>query len=323
MTDDQPSRAAEAPTAPIQSSSAAKPARDIPAPPSVEDSAESYESTHVHAVYEAIAPHFSSTRHKPWPRVAAFLASLPAGAVGIDVGCGNGKYLAVNRDLVILGSDRSANLIALARDNDGSMLAATAGSRSKTEAQSQTKGKKKKQQQQQPEVTPPVEPFPTPRIQNEVIVADSLSLPYRPSSADFAISIAVLHHLSTPHRRRLAVRAILDCLRPGGQALLYVWALEQGSSRRGWDQASTQDQLVPWVTKGGSKLLPKAASEAPEAQPQQGGDDATWHRYYHLYKQGELEDDIRDVGGEIVESGYERDNWWAICARAADDKDTS
>ncbi|KAH7366869.1 uracil-5--methyltransferase TRM9 [Plectosphaerella cucumerina] len=297
-------------------------------PPQAEDNAESYESTHVHAVYEAIAPHFSSTRHKPWPRVAAFLDSLPAGAVGIDVGCGNGKYLAVNRDLVILGSDRSANLVALARDNDGSMLAATAASRSKADAQAQgqVKGKKKqkqKQQDQEPAApTPQVEAVPVPRLQNEVAVADSLSLPYRPSSADFAISIAVLHHLSTPTRRRLAVRAILDCLRPGGRALLYVWALEQGSSRRGWDTASTQDQLVPWVTKGGSKLLPKPAGEAAPEAPQQGGDDATWHRYYHLYKQGELEDDIRHVGGEIVESGYERDNWWAICARVADDKGT-
>lgn len=35
-----------------------------------------------------------------------FLRSLPAGAVGLDVGCGNGKYLTVNKDVFIIASDR-------------------------------------------------------------------------------------------------------------------------------------------------------------------------------------------------------------------------
>lgn len=36
-----------------------------------------------------------------------FLLELPIGAVGLDVGCGNGKYLTVNPDIFIVGSDRS------------------------------------------------------------------------------------------------------------------------------------------------------------------------------------------------------------------------
>ena len=40
-----------------------------------------------------------------------------------------------------------------------------------------------------------------------------------------------------------------------------------------------------------------------------------YERYYHLYRQGELEEDVRSVGGEVVESGYERDNWWVIARR--------
>ncbi|KAK1988299.1 hypothetical protein LZ30DRAFT_565736, partial [Colletotrichum cereale] len=79
------------------------------------DDADAYESRHVHTVYEAIAPHFSSTRYKPWPLVASFLLSLPPGSVGLDAGCGNGKYIGVNPALYIIASDRSANLISLAR----------------------------------------------------------------------------------------------------------------------------------------------------------------------------------------------------------------
>jgi tRNA (uracil-5-)-methyltransferase TRM9 len=73
---------------------------------SVDDEALTYEQTHVHQVYESIASHFSSTRYKPWPVVDAFLRDLPPGSIGLDVGCGNGKYLNVNKNVYIMGSDR-------------------------------------------------------------------------------------------------------------------------------------------------------------------------------------------------------------------------
>ncbi|GAO14211.1 uncharacterized protein UV8b_08066 [Ustilaginoidea virens] len=218
------------------------------------DEQDDFEAAHVHAVYESIAPHFSATRHSPWPLVSRFLRALPPGAVGLDVGAGNGKYAPVNPALHLLASDRSPALARLAR------------------AQRRA----------------------------EVLLADSLALPYRAACADFAICIAVVHHLSTRPRRQRALAALLRVLRPRGRALVYVWALEQGSSsRRGWHAACPQDALVPWVVraKGG---LP----------------DQTYHRYYHLYREGELEEDVAAAGGVVCESGYERDNWWVIFTTA-------
>ncbi|RDW71383.1 putative tRNA (uracil-5-)-methyltransferase TRM9 [Coleophoma cylindrospora] len=219
---------------------------------------EKYEEQHVHEVYEQIASHFSSTRYKAWPIVKQFMQSLTPGSVGLDVGCGNGKYLAVNHDVFIVASDRSSNLVKIAS-------------------------------QHQP---------------HAAIVADTLALPHQAASFDFAISIAVIHHLSTPERRTEAVAAILECLKDEGKALIYVWALEQKDSRRGWDEGSEQDLMVPWVMKIGKKNSP--SGEATEK---------TFHRYYHLYRSGELESNIAAAGGEVVESGYEKDNWWAICKR--------
>jgi hypothetical protein len=47
------------------------------------------------------------TNHiQPWPIVERFLKEQPDGAIGADVGCGNGKYLAVNKKVFIVGSDR-------------------------------------------------------------------------------------------------------------------------------------------------------------------------------------------------------------------------
>ncbi|KAK7397843.1 tRNA methyltransferase, has a role in tRNA modification [Neonectria punicea] len=245
--------------------------QDASAPASAAAQAETYEATHVHAVYEAIAPHFSSTRHKPWPRVAQFLAAQRPGSVGIDVGCGNGKYLRVNPAVHLMGSDRSAALVRLAwaiqRKNpvDEAAVAAATGNG-----------------------------------EVDVAVADGLVLPYRRSAVDFAICIAVIHHLSTPARRREAIAALLESVRPGdGRVLVYVWALEQASSRRGWDEGSDQDTLVSWVMR----------------KPKGQGPDETYQRYYHLYRKGELEVDVEAAGGVVEDSGYEKDNWWVICSQ--------
>ncbi len=43
---------------------------------------------------------------QPWPIVESFLRHLKPGSVGLDVGCGNGKYLTVNQDVFIIASDR-------------------------------------------------------------------------------------------------------------------------------------------------------------------------------------------------------------------------
>ena len=144
------------------------------------------------------------------------------------------------------------------------------------------------------------------------IVADNLNLPHPKHRFDFAISIAVIHHLSTAARRIEAIKAILETLRPisdtrpsigGGRALIYVWALEQKSSRRGWGEDDEQDVMVPWVMKQ------KDATNGKEKA-------RTFQRYYHLYRNGELEDNIVEAGGSVVESGYEKDNWWAIATAA-------
>jgi tRNA (uracil-5-)-methyltransferase TRM9 len=172
---------------------------------------------------------------------------------------------------------------------------------------------------------------------HDVVVADNLSLPHPPHSFDFAISIAVVHHLSTPARRVEAVKCILELLRPAGKALIYVWALEQKSSRRGWDEGGEQDVMVPWVLTTKKEKVPKKRKQkkrgeegmAPndgegekegEAQSEEKLEtadvkpegDKTFLRYYHLYRKGELEEDIEKAGGKVLESGYEKDNWWAI-----------
>lgn len=69
------------------------------------------EIENVHKVYNEIGSHFSETRHSGWPNVENFIKSLHDGAVLLDVGCGNGKYLGLDDTIVKLGCDRSDALL--------------------------------------------------------------------------------------------------------------------------------------------------------------------------------------------------------------------
>jgi ubiquinone/menaquinone biosynthesis C-methylase UbiE len=75
----------------------------------------SLEQEYVNNVYDAIAPHFSSTRYKAWPAVDTFLQSQPSYSFGADVGCGNGKYILRAKTLenkpLLIGCDRSKGLV--------------------------------------------------------------------------------------------------------------------------------------------------------------------------------------------------------------------
>lgn len=73
----------------------------------------------MYEVYEKVAHHFSNTRYKPWPKIKTYLESIGVGSLICDIGCGNGKYLSVNKDKIFtIGTDRSFNLIEICRERD-------------------------------------------------------------------------------------------------------------------------------------------------------------------------------------------------------------
>ena len=125
-------------------------------------------------------------------------------------------------------------------------------------------------------------------------------------------------------------------MRKEATALFFVWALEQRTSRRGWDIGHDQDVMVPWVMKSDVEVVranQKNARDAPllsgEAPRSRDGNRRgtkreeavrTLQRYYHLYRAGELEQDIVAAGGIVTASGYESDNWWVVAKKAKEDR---
>ena len=122
----------------------------------------------------------------------------------------------------------------------------------------------------------------------DVVYGDILSVPFEDKQFDYTICIAVIHHLSTPEKRKKAIDEVIRVTKKGGRILLLVWALEQPEdSRRKFEK---QDNMVTWKSKKG---------------------DLMGERYYYVFKKDELENLIND-SVTIVESFYELGNWGVI-----------
>jgi alkylated DNA repair protein alkB family protein 8 len=124
-------------------------------------------------------------------------------------------------------------------------------------------------------------------------VADGLALPYRPGSCDGALCIAVLHHLASPARRLALLAQLLRILRPGGRALVTVWATQQENMKkvRSWQPvdaaaggAAAAAAGAAGKEGGASGAVVEAAGAADgEGQQQVSSGDyfVPWHLPFH------------------------------------------
>ncbi|KAK9073005.1 hypothetical protein SSX86_007327 [Deinandra increscens subsp. villosa] len=104
---------------------------------------------------------------------------------------------------------------------------------------------------------------------HEVLVADAVNLPYRSGYGDAAISIAVLHHLSTEHRRKKAIDELVRVVKKGGHVLITVWAVEQedGSLVNKWTPL-TRKYVEEWIGPGSPRVRGSSSSGTLESIPE-------------------------------------------------------
>lgn len=128
----------------------------------------------------------------------------------------------------------------------------------------------------------------------DVTEGNILSIPFNNDIFDNTICIAVIHHLNIKSERILAIQELLRITKKRGKIMIYVWAFEQPiESKR---KFNTQDEMVQYKTIDGNIA----------------------YRYYHLYKKGELEEELNSITlykFRIIKSDYERGNWYVIIER--------
>jgi len=168
----------------------------------------------VREVYDTIAEHFSKTRANPWAEVEAFLEDCPGGEWGLDVGCGNGRHLALlaERTDRATGVDASSALLGEARDR-----------------------------------------LPAGR-NVDLCVGDAASLPVAAGAVDVGLYVATLHHLPDRGTRRASLDELARVLAPDGRALVSAWstAHDRFDAPAGADRGF--DTTVDWTLPGGETV---------------------------------------------------------------------
>jgi alkylated DNA repair protein alkB homolog 8 len=145
------------------------------------------------------------------------------------------------------------------------------------------------------------------------MVCDALSVPIRSRCCDAALSIAVLHHLSTLHHRVTAVKEVVRVLRVGGRGVIYAWAHEQkANSKRRFDEAK-QDFMVPWNLD--KRFAGTADTKEDVTEETTAPEPIVVQRYCHMFKQGELESLVTLAGDAVVEDSYYDESNWAVVLR--------
>ena len=121
------------------------------------------------------------------------------------------------------------------------------------------------------------------------IEGDITNIPFDTDSMDYTMSIAVVHHIE---KRENRIKALSELLRiTKHNILVTVWSFNQPpDSKR---KFHTTDEMVSFKNRDGS----------------------TYYRYYHLYMDGELEQEILEAGGKIIKQDEEKGNYVIVFTR--------
>ncbi|CAF3596110.1 unnamed protein product [Didymodactylos carnosus] len=183
----------------------------------------------------------------------------------------------------------------------------------------------------------------------QVFLSDCMNIPVPTNFFDGVICIAVLHHISTPERRLIALKEIIRLLRPGGEALITVWAKEQTleekksyyidtaanrKNKHHHDRESEEKNSLVHspirvnLTKDNHKetyeeeTLSVHKSRTEFQRPDclvswtKVKENQQLLRYYHVYERGELEHLIEHIkNARIVKSYYDEGNHCVIMTK--------
>ena len=119
-----------------------------------------------------------------------------------------------------------------------------------------------------------------------VACADVGNIPYEDNSFDYIISIAVIHHLDSEEKRVEAMNEMRRVLKPGGHALVTVWAFES-------DEYSKKKKFVL-----GDNIVSFGKENAS--------------RYYYIYNKSMFSNFVSSIECSDYEFMWERGNWNAI-----------
>lgn len=178
----------------------------------------------VRSTYDSISYDFDRTRRRPWPPVAKFIAGLPAGALVLDIGCGNGK-----------------DAVAVLEHGCPCVCVDLSEEQCKT-----AKAKLEKHARAAAAVFPKF----------EVLRAECEYLPFKDAMFDAVLFLATLHHVPGRSGRLRALAEMERIMRPGAKGLISVWDFGQERFKEERNRQELGGSPEPPGTEFGDVIVP-------------------------------------------------------------------
>jgi ubiquinone/menaquinone biosynthesis C-methylase UbiE len=118
----------------------------------------------------------------------------------------------------------------------------------------------------------------------------------------------VVHHFSNVELSLKAINELIRVLKIDGTLLIYVWAMEQEEKK-----FTQQDNFVPWHLQDTYENENKLQTLGPQIIKEEKKNATVYHRYYHVFVKGELENLLEKIENiSIIDSYYDHANWCCI-----------
>ena len=115
------------------------------------------------------------------------------------------------------------------------------------------------------------------------------NIPHIDESFNNFICIAAYHHLDNDNDRKKSLQEMYRILKPGGTGIVSVWAMEQEDESP--FNFTNENEMVSWKCRT---------------------DGNTYYRYYHIYKKGQLREEIKKLEPRFIvtREEYDKGNWY-------------
>ena len=123
-----------------------------------------------------------------------------------------------------------------------------------------------------------------------VIKNDCCHLSFSNNTFDYAMSVAVFHHMGSTQRRNKALSEMIRVLKVGGSGMFSVWSIENQEKKR---QFTEGNNFVNWERRS---------------------DRTVFKRFYYIFTRSMIDDLIENFTSEILINNIfnERGNWIVI-----------
>lgn len=242
------------------------------------------EKEHVFNVYDEIAMHWHHTRgirKVYWQKVKDFIESLPTGAFVADVGCGDGKYFDVNKNIFVMGCDRSLGLLQVSNSKSHEVFCCDA--------------------------------VALPLLSNFFDAAICIAVLHHLASEERRLSVIreIIRILKPGASCMIQAWALEQD--PSSrrifedQDVLVPWKLQKhfANSKEYCSEENKKSTLPDDYSKS-------SCSHAVE----DAKGNIVFQRYCHVYKEGELEELCSRIDNcRVIESGFDKSNWFIIVSK--------